>query len=278
MKICISAESTIDLHEEDLEKYNIKTTPFNIVFGDRIEKDRFGISKEIFEYVDNNKTLPKTSAVSPEQFKDYFIKLKKEYDYIIHFSMSSNLSCAYNNANMVASEIDGVYVIDTKSLSTGIALLAIYARELAEQNIEIDEIVSRVSERIDKVNVSLVLDKLNYMHKGGRCSTIALLGANLLKIKPQLVLNDGRLILGKKYRGSFNKVVENYTLDTIENMKDVDKSKIFITHTVSDLEIVQNIKSKFKTAGFKNVYITNAGGTISSHCGPDCVGILYMNK
>ena len=179
--------------------------------------------------------------------------------------MSSNLSCAYNNANMVASEIDGVYVIDTKSLSTGIALLAIYARELAEQNIEIDEIVSRVSERIDKVNVSLVLDKLNYMHKGGRCSTIALLGANLLKIKPQLVLNDGRLILGKKYRGSFNKVVENYTVDTIENMKDVDKSKIFITHTVSDLEIVQNIKSKLKTAGFKNVYITNAGGTISSH-------------
>lgn len=278
MKVCISAESTIDLPKELLVRYNIKTTPFGINFNDKLVEDGEGVSKEIFEFVDKSKVLPKTSAVSPGQYESYFNELKQEYDAVVHISLSSQISCAYNNACLVAGEMENVFVVDSKNLSTGIALLAIYASSLVEKGLSALEIKDLVLASVDKVRTSFVLDQLKYMYKGGRCNAVTLLGANLLKIKPQIIVNNGKMGVGKKYRGSLVKVIEAYTNDVIAEMKNPDKSIVFITHSSSMLEEEKIVEEKLKAEGFEVVYNTYAGGTICSHCGPGCLGILYMEK
>ena len=190
MKIALSAESTIDLPQELLDEYGIKTTPFTINFNDELVEDRFGISKDIFEFVEQTKKLPKTSAVSPDQFKTHFENLKKNHDAIIHISLSSLMSSAYNNACTIAKEMENVYVVDSKSLSTGIALLAIKARDLIDQGLEAEEIFKTLNDTVPHVEASFVLERLNYLHKGGRCSALTLLGANILKIKPQIIVQN----------------------------------------------------------------------------------------
>ncbi len=278
MKVCISAESTIDLPKKLLEEYSIRTTPFGINFNDKLVEDREGVSKEIFEFVEKSKVLPKTSAVSPEQYENYFNELKKDYDAIVHITLSSSMSCAYNNACLVAREMENVYVIDSKNLSTGIALLAIYASSLVKKGMSAEEINDMVVARVDKVRSSFVLDQLKYMYKGGRCNAVTLLGANLLKIKPQIVVSNGKMGVGKKYRGALNKVIETYANDVIAELGDADKSIVFITHSSEMIEAEKIVEEKLKSAGFETIYNTFAGGTICSHCGPGCLGILYMDK
>lgn len=278
MKVCISAESTIDLPKELLVRYNIRTTPFGINFNDKLVEDGEGVSKEIFEFVDKSKVLPKTSAVSPGQYENYFNELKQKYDAVVHISLSSQISCAYNNACLVAGEMENVFVVDSKNLSTGIALLAIYASSLVEKGLSALEIKDLVLVSVDKVRTSFVLDQLKYMYKGGRCNAVTLLGANLLKIKPQIIVNNGKMGVGKKYRGSLVKVIETYTNDVIAEMKNPDKSIVFITHSSSMPEEEKIVEEKLKAEGFEVVYNTYAGGTICSHCGPGCLGILYMEK
>ena len=228
--------------------------------------------------MENTKVLPKTSAVSPEQFKEHFEALKKDYDAIIHISISSQMSCAYNNARLVAGEMENVYVVDSKSLSTGIALLAIYARSLIEKGLNAKEIAQLTQEKTDRLCVSFILEKLNYLHKGGRCSALTLLGANLLKIKPQIVVSNGKMGVGKKYRGSLNKCVECYVDDVLSEHNDVELDTAFVTHSSPMPEVEGIIEEKLKAKGFKNVYNTYAGGTVSSHCGPNCIGILFVDK
>jgi DegV family protein with EDD domain len=278
MKICISAESTIDLPKELLDKYKISTTPFSINFNDELVEDKEGIAKEIFEFVDKTKTLPKTSAVSPDQFAKYFTELREKYDAVVHISLSSQMSCAYNNACLIAREMENVFVIDSKNLSTGIALLAIYATGLVAKGTSVDEVVKLTTEKTEKLRVSFVLDQLKYMHKGGRCNAVTLLGANLLKIKPQIVVSNGKMVVGKKYRGVLSKVISSYADDVIAEMQDPDKSIIFITHSSSMPEEEKLIEEKLKSAKFETVYNTVTGGTVSSHCGPGCLGILYLEK
>ena len=174
MKIAISAESTIDMPKEMLEEYNINTIPFTILLGENAKLDGQFDPKEIFEYVLINKTLPKTSAVNEFQFSEYFNSLLKEYDGIIHISLSSEMSSAYSNACKVASELENVYVIDSRSLSTGIALQAIYASKLVNEGREISEIVNKIKARIPYTQASFVLSRLDYLYKGGRCNAIQL--------------------------------------------------------------------------------------------------------
>ena len=278
MKIKISAESTIDLPKEMLEKYEISTTPFGINFKDKLVNDSFGIGEEIFKYVEESKVLPKTSAIGPEQYREYFEDLKKDHDIIIHISLSSQLSSAFNNATLVAREMENVFVIDSKNLSTGIALLAIRAKEMAKEGLPADEIVKNIEALTDKVTTSFVLDKLNYMYKGGRCNAVTLLGANLLKIKPQIVVKNGRMSVGKKYRGSLGKVISSYADDTVAEYANADKSMVFITHSSPMPEEERILTEKLRDFGFKNIYNTTAGGTICSHCGPNCIGILFISK
>ena len=278
MKIVISAESTIDLPKELLDKYNIKTTPFTINLGDELIEDHFGVSKEIFEFVDKSKKLPKTSAVSPDQFKTHFENLKKDYDAIVHVSLSSLISSAYNNACMVAKEMENVYVVDSKSLSTGIALLAIKGKDLINEGKDAKEIFETLQALTPKVEASFVLERLNYLHKGGRCSALALLGANILKIKPQIILSDGRMIVGKKYMGNMTKVVDKYIDDLLDNNPNPILEHVFITHSSPMPETEKILTEKLENRGFKNIHNTLAGGTISSHCGPNCIGVLFLNK
>lgn len=278
MKIVISAESTIDLPKELLDKYNIKTTPFTINLGDELIEDHFGVSKEIFEFVDKSKKLPKTSAVSPDQFKTHFENLKKDYDAIVHVSLSSLISSAYNNACMVAKEMENVYVVDSKSLSTGIALLAIKGKDLIDEGKDAKEIFETLQALTPKVEASFVLERLNYLYKGGRCSALALLGANILKIKPQIILSDGRMIVGKKYMGNMTKVVDKYIDDLLDNNPNPILEHVFITHSSPMPEAEKILTEKLENRGFKYIHNTLAGGTISSHCGPNCIGVLFLNK
>ena len=216
MKICISAESTIDLPREILDEFEIKTVPFTITLGDKNGLDGVTTPEEIFDYVDRTGVLPKTSAVNVGQFEEYFKSLLKDYDEVIHFSLSSELSSAYQNACLVAKELGHVHVVDSRSLSTGIALLAIYASKLVKQNVSAEEIVKKVSERIPHDQASFVLATVDYLHKGGRCSTLTRKLATFLRFRPQIIVKDGKMGPGKKYIGKQLNCVVSYCKDTLE--------------------------------------------------------------
>ena len=277
MKICVSAESTIDLPREILDEFEIKTVPFTITLGDKNGLDGVTTPEEIFDYVDRTGVLPKTSAVNMGQYDEYFRSLLKEYDEVIHFSLSSDMSSAYQNACAVAKEIGHVHVIDSMSLSTGIALLAIYASKLVKQNLGVEKIVKKVSERIPHDQASFVLATVDYLYKGGRCSALAKLGAMLFRIRPQILVVNGKMGPGKKYTGKQVDCVANYCRDTLEQFNNPDLEVGFVTHSNATPEMVEVAKKAMYERGFKRVIETKAGATISSHCGPKCLGILYIN-
>ena len=277
MKICISAESTIDLPREVLDEFEIKTVPFTITLGDKNGLDGVTTPDEIFDYVDRTGVLPKTSAVNVGQFEEYFKNLLKDYDEVIHFSLSSELSSAYQNACLVASELKHVHVIDSRSLSTGIALLAIYASKLVKQNVSAEEIVKKVSERIPFDQASFVLATVDYLHKGGRCSTLTKNLVKFLRFRPQIIVKDGKMGPGKKYIGKQLNCVVSYCNDTLEEFNNPDLEVGFVTHSNATPDMVEAAIKAMKDRGFKRVIETKAGATISSHCGPKCLGILYIN-
>ena len=277
MKICISAESTIDLPRELLDEFGIKTVPFTITLGEKNGLDGVTTPEEIFEYVDRTGVLPKTSAVNASQYQEYFSSLLKEYDEIIHFSLSADMSSACQNAMTVANELGHIHVIDSMSLSTGIALLAIYATKLVKQGLSVDEIVKKVSERIPYDQASFVLATVDYLYKGGRCSGLAKLGAMLFRIRPQIIVANGKMGPGKRYMGKQLECVVSYCKDTLEQFNNPDLEVGFVTHSGATPDMVEAAVKALKDRGFKRVLVTNAGATISSHCGPKCLGILYIN-
>lgn len=277
MKIALSAESTIDLTPELLEKYNISIVPFTVILGENSYFDGDIDSQSLFDYVKEFKKLPKTSAINEYQYEEHFNKLLSTNDAIIHFSLSSKISSACGNAQIVANKMKNVYVIDTLSLSTGIALLAIYASKLINQELPIQDIVSKIKERIPYVQASFIIEKLNYLHKGGRCNSLQLLGANLLKLRPQIIVKEGKMISGKKYKGNMSIALKQYIQDTLNEFNTPDLSEVFITYTTSNPSDVTMIKTFLKEKGFKNIHETSAGATITTHCGENTLGILYIN-
>lgn len=278
MKIAISAESTIDLPSELLEKYNIKTIPFQVMLGDNEYKDGTITPAQIFDFVKENKILPKTSAINQSQYEEYFKNILKDYDAIVHISLSSKLSCTYSNADSASKELKNVYVVDSKSLSTGIALLAIYARKLAEEDLTAKEVYEGTLKQVEHVQASFVIDKLDYLRKGGRCSALTYLGANLLKIHPQILLQDGEMKVHKKYKGKLSNIISEYCQDVINEFDNPDLDIAFITYTTATPEMIESAKNALTNKGFKNIYQTNAGATITSHCGEQTLGILYLNN
>ena len=277
MKIAISAESTLDLTKELIEKYDIKILPFSILLGDQSAYDGEITTDQIIEFVNKSGVLPKTSAVNEYQYEEHFKKILKKNDAIIHFSLSSEMSSAYFNACKVADNMNNVYVVDTRSLSTGIALQAIYASKLVKEGLEPNEIVEKVKERIPYTQASFVLSRLDYLYKGGRCNAMQLLGSNLLKIHPQIIVSEGKMDAHKKFRGNMSNVVFKYVEATLEEFNNPDLEEVFITYTTANLDVISEIKNILVARGFKNIHITTAGATISSHCGEHCLGILYMN-
>ncbi len=277
MKIKISAESTVDLTKELLAKYDISTLPFQIFLGDKNGLDGEITSDEIIAYVDKTGVLPKTGAINVITYEEYFAELLKENDAVVHFSLSSELSSSYNNAVNASKNFKNVYVIDSSSLSTGIALLCIYAKKLADAGEDAKDIYEKCLKRIPSVQASFVLNRLDYLYKGGRCSGLALFGANLLKIRPQIIVKDGKMVPGKKYRGNFDHVVKGYVADVLQTFNTPDLSEVFITYTTAEEELIQSVKDALVDFGFQNIHITRAGGTITSHCGENCLGVLFIN-
>ncbi len=277
MKVAISAETTIDITEEIQKKFDLKITPFTIQLGDKMGLDGEINTDEIIAYVNEKKVLPKTSAVNEYQYDEHFSTLLKEYDAVVHFSLSSELSLACSNAKRSAAKFSNVYVVDTLSLSTGIALLALYAKDLANQGVEPEKIFQMCEARKKYVQASFELKRLDYLYKGGRCSGLTYFGANLLKIRPQILVKNGSMVPGKKYRGNFNHVVRKYCEDVLIEFSNPDLSRVFITYTTADNQIIDMVKEILVDRGFKEIYVTRAGGTITSHCGEDCLGILYIN-
>ena len=280
MKIAISCETTVDLPEEILTKFDIKTVPFSILLGEEMILDGQDVSQKIFDYVAKTKVLPKTSAVNEVQYEEHFLNLLKDYDAVVHISLSSKISSACDNAKKVAEKLglDKVVVVDSLSLSTGIALLAIEARKCIDKGMNLSEVYKYVSSRVKDVQASFVLLTLNYLYKGGRCSSIAYFGANLLKIKPEILMIDGEMKPVKKIIGIMKNVTQTYFNDLMTRFPNPELENVFITHTGLPKEDVESLKVKLKERGFKNIYETRAGGTISSHCGPGCFGILFLNK
>ena len=276
-KIAISLDSACDLSKELIEKYDFKIIPFGVNLGDKFFYDGDITPEEIFEYADNNKTLPKTNAVNEEAFKEHFAKILNDYDAIIHFDISSEMSSAYQNAVNASKNFKNVYVVDSRTLSTAISLEAIYAKKLTETIDDPAKIVELVKKRIPAVQASFIIERLDYLYKGGRCSGLALLGANLLKIRPEIEVLNGNMKNTEKFRGKMADCVTKYCRATLEKYNHPDKSVIFITHSVADKELVDAAKAVVSEYGFENVYETTAGCTVSSHCGKNTLGILYIN-
>ena len=277
MKIAISVESTSDLTKDLLEKYDIKVIPYHIVFGDETFKDGEISTPDLFKKVDEIGVLPKTNAINEFEYTEYFEELKKDYDAIVHVCLSSGLSSSCGNAIRASKNLNNVFVIDSLSLSTGIGLLAIYARELADSGLAPEEIAARLEERVSKLQVSFVIERLDYLYKGGRCGSLAYFGANLLKLRPRIIVKEGKMGADKKYRGTMEKVVAKYCQETLDEFNIPDLDKVFITYTTATPEMVQAAKDALVERGFKNIYETFAGCTIASHCGGNTLGILYFN-
>ena len=278
MKIAITAESTIDLPKDLLDKYDIKIIPYQVMLGETEYIDGEITAEDIFDYVQKNKVLPKTSAINEEQYKAFFEESKQGYDALVHFCLSSKISSACSHAQAAAEKLNNVYVVDSLSLSTGIALEAIKARKLAEEGVEAKDIYEILTKLTPKVQASFVVERLDYLHKGGRCSAIALFGANLLKLRPQIILKDGFMKPARKYRGKMEKVIEEYCADVLKEHANPDLSVGFVTYTSATPEMAQAAKEALKARGFETIYETHAGATITSHCGEHTLGILFMDK
>lgn len=277
LKIAISTESTLDIPKELQKEYGINVIPFNVILGDKMGIDGEITPEDIFAYVDETGILPKTSAINEFQYDKYFTNLLKDYDAVIHISLSSGISSTYANAVKASSILKSVYVIDSKSLSSGIALEAIYARKLVDKGLSPEEIVEKVEARVPFVQASFVINSLNYLYKGGRCSGLAKFAAALFRIKPQIIVKDGLMAPQKKYHGRGDKCVEQYCEDTLEEFNNPDLSVAFVTHSHATEDMVEIAHDYLKKRGFKKIYDTVAQATITSHCGPKTLGILYIN-
>ena len=278
MKIAISVESTVDLSKELIKQYNLEMIPFTVLLGETAYKDGDITSQDIFDFVAKEKILPKTSAINDFQYREHFDALKaKGYDAIVHISLSSEISSSFAHAELAATKYDNVYVIDSRSLSTGIALLAIYACKLRDKGVKPQEIVEKVKARIPYVQASFVIQTLEYLHKGGRCSGLLRFGAAILRIKPQIIVSDGKMAPAKKYFGRKSQVIAAYCRDTLEQFANPDLSIAFVTHTLATPEMVAVAIDALRKRGFKTIYETTAGATITSHCGPQTLGILFIN-
>lgn len=282
MKIILSAESTVDLSKPLQKEFDVHIVPFTVVIGEEEKKDGEVKGEDLFAYTEKTGKLAHTSAINVGQYLDYFTDLLKDADAIIHFSLSSKITSATGNAITAAKEVEEktgkrVIVIDSLSLSTGIAIQVLYCRKLIDKGLPIDEIISKILERRPYAQASFALERVDYLYKGGRCSAAAKFFAGALGIKPQILVKDGAMVSGKKFMGKAARWVPAYIDATLKQFDNWDPEICFITYTAIPEEVLQAAEKKLYEIGFKRVERTIAGATISCHCGPGTLGILYYN-
>ena len=281
MKIRITSDSTCDLTPELLERFHITVCPLYIIMEGKSYRDQVDITTDdIFAHVEAGGNLCSTAAVSEADYDDFFSCNLAGYDGLVHFTISSDMSACYQNACNAAKRYKNVQVVDSRNLSSAQGLLVMEAAELAEGG-ELDaaQIADRVRALAPKVDASFCVDRLNYLRKGGRCSTVAALGANLLNIKPCIEVRDGNMLVAKKYRGHYDRVLKEYVHERLAGNDTLNLKRIMITHTPVEDGIVEMVRQEILACQpFAEILETEALGTVACHCGPHTLGILYIHK
>lgn len=277
----IISDSTCDLSEELVKRYDISILPLHILLGGEEYEDGFGITpEEIFRWSDANKTTPKTSAPSMERAVEMLKPHVMEGREVVCFSISESMSTSGNVMRLAAEELGAeklVTVIDSANLSTGIGLLVIEAAVMAGEGKNAAEIAARIEELKPLVRASFVVDTLTYLHRGGRCSGMAAFAGSALKLHPRIAVEDGAMHPGKKYRGKIDKVILSYVQDMENELRQAKTDRVFITHSGCARETVEQVRNYLDGLHvFEEILETRAGGVISSHCGPGTLGVLFI--
>lgn len=283
MAVQIVTDSTCDLAPDMIRDYGITVLPLYVTLGEKSYQDGRNITADdIFSYVQKGGSIPKTAAVSQKDYEECFARIREEHpdDEIICITISSKMSACFAHACEAASGFGHVYAVDSKNLSTGLGQVVITAAELAEQGKRALDIKKTLEcDIIPHVDASFIIDRLDYLYKGGRCSAVKAISASLLKLRPCIAIKDGEMQVVKRYRGSFDNCVEQYVRDRLQDRDDVQMHRIFITHSTTAHRSVQiaeeNIRMRCK---FEHIDETNAGCTVSSHCGPNTIGVLFLRK
>ena len=280
MKIKILSDSTCDLPESILKQYDISLTPLSVIKNDEVFKDGITITPaEIFEHVANGGDLCTTSAVSVGEYQDFYEKYAKDYDGIIQITIGSGFSACYQNACLAAEEFDNVRVVDSFNITAGQGFVALKAWELAQTASDLDTLAQQVQEFAQKVETSFVVDKLDFLVKGGRCSSAAALGANLLNLKPCIEVKDNKMTVVKKYRGSYAKCLNAYVKDRLEGREDLNTDTAFVVMSIIPEDCYQAAMDAMQEYGnFAQIHKASAGCTVSSHCGPGTLGVVFVRN
>ena len=278
MKIGITAESTCDIPQEIREKENIDIIPFGVMLGEELRHDGIDVTpQDLYDYADKTKELPKTSAINEVEYEEFFARKLKDNDAVIHFCLSSEISSACSNAQRAAEKFNNVYVIDSKSLSSGTGLLVLSCVDKIKEGKDLETILKEINEEVPKVQASFLIDTLKYLHKGGRCSGVAKIGAAMFSIKPRISLINGKMEVTKKYMGSINSCLIKYCKDMLKEVEP-NKDRVFVTYSSPVDPARETIINMLKEDGFKDIIECRACSTICTHCGPKTLGVLYIAK
>ena len=280
MKIKVISDSTCDLSAQLLAEHKIALAPLTVIKADEQFKDGVTITPaDIFDHVASGGALCSTAANSIGEYADLFEKYSQEYDGVIHITIGSGFSACYQNATLAAEDFPNVRVIDSQNLTTGQGLVVLKACELAKTATDLDNLADELRAYTEKIEASFLVDKLDYLVKGGRCSSAAALGANLLNLKPCIEVKNGKMTVVKKYRGNYNKCLTSYVKERLDGREDIDRTTLFVTKTVVSDECYANVLDAVRScSNFEHVYETTAGCTVSCHCGPGTLGIIFVRK
>lgn len=280
MRIKVLSDSTCDLSADILEKYQITLTPLTVIKAGESFQDNVTITPaEIFAHVAAGGDLCSTTAVSIGEYQEFFAPYSRDYDAVVHINLGSGFSSSYQNACIATADFPNVAAVDSKNLSTGQGLVVLKACELAKTAESLAALKAELEAFTEKVEASFLVDKLDYLVKGGRCSSAAALGANLLNLKPCIEVRDGRMVVAKKYRGNYAKCLATYVKDKLDQRDDLVNDILFVTQTKVTDECYTAVMNAVHTYGhFSTVYETTAGCTISCHCGPGTLGILFVHQ
>jgi len=279
-KVVICSDSTTDLNEELTARCQVKILPLGVTLGSKEYTDGVDIDPDfIYNHYETAGELPKTSAVNVGTFTAFFKEQTDAGNAVVFFTISSEMSSTCSNAYIAAQEFEDVYVVDSRNLSTGGGLLVVRAAQMAQAGESAETIAQTCAALAANVDASFVIDNLEYLHKGGRCTMLEAMGANLLRLKPCIMVRGGKMGVGRKYRGQFAAVLEKYIADMLANPSDIDDNLVFITHAGCDEAIVHQCVEQVKKTGlFREAQVTRAGCTISSHCGRNTLGVLFVRK
>ena len=278
MSFKISSDSTCDLSPEIIKENDVTLVCVTIILDGKEYTDTVNITaEEVLRYVDEKGILPKTAANTVDMYKDAFKKLTADGSEVIHFCISSHDSSSYNNAVNAAKEVKGVYVVDSLQLSSGQGLLIMKAIDYRKEGLGAKETFEKIEATKLNARTSFVVDRLDFLHKGGRCSLLSLLGAKLMKIHPHIAMKNGALGVKAKYQGNMARCLTKYVEDLASEYSSYDKTRVFITHSPSDKELVDLVKAKVEELfDFDEIIETTAGTTVTSHCGRNTIGVLFM--